>query len=164
MPLAGVSHCVAARRQAFLVVAVLPVCVGSAVFFLRAWPLGPAMSHLAVLGLIGLLLIELCLRGARKIPFTCSYLPGRSRLHIAVYVAIGLLFPLTFTAAQFERTILQSSALTTTMLALLGVAWIAVRWQAARSDASGASTPEFEDEPAERVLTLEVWDSLPSRN
>jgi hypothetical protein len=135
------------------------VWAGSAVFFLRAWPRGPALSHLAVLGLLGLTLVELGLRGARKIPFTCSYLPGRSRLHIAVYVAIGLLVPLTFTAAQFERTILQSSALTTSMLALLAVAWIAVRWQATRPNASDASTPEFEDEPPERILTLEVWDS-----
>ena len=164
MPLSGVSHCVTARRRAFMVVAVLPVWAGSAVFFLRAWPLGPAISHLAILALIGLILVEVSLRGARKIPFTCSYLPGRSRLHIAVYVAIGLLVPLTFTATQFERTILQSSALSTSTLALLAVAWIAVRWRAARTNASDASAPDFEDEPPERILTLEVWDSLPSRN
>jgi hypothetical protein len=156
MPLSGVSHCVAARRRAFLVVAVLPVCAGSAVFFLHAWPLGPAMSHLAVLALLGSILVELCLRGARKIPFTCSYLPGKSRLHLAVYVAIALLVPLTFTAAQFERAILQSSAQTASMLALLGIAWIAVRWEAARATATDAA---FEDEPPERILTLDVWDS-----
>jgi hypothetical protein len=59
------------------------------------------------------------------------------------------------------RSALQNPALTASMLALLAVAWIAARWQGGQPTALDTA---FDDEPPERILTLEVWDSLPSRN
>jgi CubicO group peptidase (beta-lactamase class C family) len=158
-PITGARHCLHARRRALLVVSVLPVWTGAAIVFLRAWPVGPALGHIAALGLLGLAFVEISLRGTQKIPFTCSYLPGKSRFHIAVYIAIALLGPLTFAAAEIERGILQTSTGTALMLGGLVVVWTGLRWRTIRQLHAERSEPEFEEEPTERILTLEVWDS-----
>jgi hypothetical protein len=127
--------------------------------FLRAWPIGPALGHVAALGLLALAFVEISLHGIQKIPFTCSYLPGKSRFHIAVYIAIALLVPLSFGAAEIERSVLQSSGGTALMLGGLVVVWALLRWHTIRLLHAKRAEPEFEEEPAEQVLTLEVWDS-----
>ena len=158
-PITGARHCLHARRRALLVVSVLPVWTAAAIVFLRAWPVGPALGHIAALGLLGLAFVEISLRGTQKIPFTCSYLPGKSRFHIAVYIAIALLGPLTFATAEIERGILQTSTGTALMLGGLVVVWTGLRWRTIRQLHADRSEPEFEEEPAELILTLDVWDS-----
>jgi hypothetical protein len=59
------------------------------------WPWQPAAGHLAALALFGLALAELALSGTQKIPFTCSYLPGRSHLNVAIVVLVMLVIPMT---------------------------------------------------------------------
>jgi hypothetical protein len=158
-PIPGVGDCQRARRRALLVVSVLPVETVAAIVFLRTWPLSAALGHIAALGLLGLAFVEISLRGVQKIPFTCSYLPGKSRFHIAVYVAIALLVPLTFGAAEIERTVLQSNSGTALMLGGLVAVWAGLRWHTSRQLHAEGAEPGFEEEPAEQVLTLEVWDS-----
>ena len=159
VPIPGSRWCVRARRRAMAVVSVLPVWMVSAIVFVRNWPAGPAIVHLGALGLFGLILVELSLRGTQKIPFTCAYLPGKSRIHIAVYVALALLVPLTFAAAEIERDVIQSSSGAALLLGGLLAVWAGVCWQAIRQLDAGDPEPAFEEEPAERILTLEVWDS-----
>jgi len=45
------------------------------------------------------------------------------------------------------------------MLAGLTIVWAALRWQNVIALGSERTEPEFEDEPADRMVTLEVWDS-----
>jgi hypothetical protein len=144
-----------------MTVSVAPVWIGSAGVFLWTWPWQPAVGHLVALALLGMVLVELSLSGARKLPFTCSYLPGKSRRQMAGYIAVVLLIPATITAATIERDALQDPVRYATVLSVLGIAWIGVRaTNAWLRHATGAEL-EFEDEPAGRLLTLELWDSRP---
>jgi hypothetical protein len=91
--------------------------------------------------------------------FSDSYLPGKSRMHVAVYVGVVILLPLTILAVTFERDALQDPVRYAAILSVLGIAWIGVRVRTVwLGNASGAQ-PEFEDEPAGRLLTRELWDS-----
>lgn len=159
VPIRGGRQCVSARRRALTIVSVLPVWAVAAAVFLRVWPLGPALGHLAALGLLGSILIEIALWGTQKIPFTCSYLPGKSRVHVMVYIAIVLLVPLTFAVAELERDWLQDVSHTFPMLIGLFIARAGVRWETVRRTHGERPEPEFEEEPADRLLTLEVWDT-----
>jgi CubicO group peptidase (beta-lactamase class C family) len=148
-----------ARRRALLTVSVVPVWAVSALSFFWMWPWLPALGHLVALALLGLILVEIALADAHSIPFTRSYLPGKSRAHIAVYVAIALLLPATIAAATFERDALQDPTRYAAMLAVLGVVWIGTK---SRTDWLGHAPDaplEFEESPATQALTLEVWDS-----
>jgi hypothetical protein len=61
--LRGAVEYLGATRRATYVLALAPVWVASGVLFLSLWPWHPAAEHLAVLGLLGITLVELCLYG-----------------------------------------------------------------------------------------------------
>jgi CubicO group peptidase (beta-lactamase class C family) len=91
-PVAPARECVAATRRALLLLSAAPVWTGSTVLCLRLWPWRQATVHLVVLGLLGVLLGDLALRGFWKLPFTCSYLPGKSQVHMVFLGAVGLMW------------------------------------------------------------------------
>jgi hypothetical protein len=67
-------------RKAMASVAVIPfVAIGSGLAFLL-WDWATAVLHGAVCLLLGLVLLDVLSLGLYKIPFACSYLPGRSRI------------------------------------------------------------------------------------
>src|ERR1035437_1266800 len=51
--------------------------------------------------------LRMCLAAFRKIPFTCSYLPGKSYLHMAFLTATGLL-PFIIRGVVFESEALRN--------------------------------------------------------
>ncbi len=87
---------IAATRLSLLVLAVLPVWLLSALLALPLRPVNLVAGHLVVLALIGYILAELNLIGFHKVPFTCSYLPGKSNIQfifwgfLVVVVAIAI--------------------------------------------------------------------------
>jgi CubicO group peptidase (beta-lactamase class C family) len=157
MPVRGGSRYLSARRCVFFLLAAGPVWLLSAAVFLSTWPWLPAVGHLLVLGLLAAILVEQCLTGTQRIPFTCSYLPGQSRSHVFAPMAIVLLLILAIFVADFERRALQDGVRYAATVGVLGVVWIAARWRTSLEATTAA--PAFEDEPADRMLTLEVWDS-----
>jgi len=145
------TRILAAGRRSLLLLSVAPVWLVSAALCLWLWPWRQAAGHLVVLGLIGLTLAGICLRGFRKIPFTCSYLPGKSQVHMVFLGAIGLMW-FVMLSVRFERQALQEPRGTATMLALVGMAAVCVRWGATRLD--DEDELQFEEAPEPAVLEL----------
>ncbi len=148
LPLAPPRDCLTAGRRALLLLSVTPVWLGSAVFCLRAWPWPQAAGHLAVLGLLGLLLGELALRGFGKLPFACSYLPGKSQVHMVFLGAVGLMWGVML-GVKWERQALMGWRSMATMLVLFGAAAVCGRW--VREDEEAL---RFEEEATPAVLEL----------
>jgi hypothetical protein len=125
-----------ASRRAIYAVAFAPVWVTSAVLFLSLWPWRAAAGHLAVLACVGVILTQVCVHGFHKLPFTCSYLPGKSNLHITFLLCLMLGLNLTYWSTEFERRALSDLRKYSWMLAILCFAAICVCWRAAcaRSD------------------------------
>jgi CubicO group peptidase (beta-lactamase class C family) len=141
----------AASRRALLLLAVAPVWLVTAVVCMGLWPGRQNAAHLAVLGLLGLIVADICLLRFRKIPFTCSYLPGKSRVHMALLAALGVLATGPDTA-KLERHALRETGSMVVMLALLVVVWLAVRWTTmARQEEQEL---RFEEEEPPAVLEL----------
>ena len=147
-PVAPAKECTAASRRALLLLSAAPVWLGSAVLCLRLWPWRQAAGHLALLGLLGMLLADLALRGFRKLPFTCSYLPGKSQVHMVFLGAAGLMW-LVMLGVKLERQALQDSRGIAAMLVLFGAAAVCARW--AREDEEAL---RFEEEATPAVLEL----------
>jgi hypothetical protein len=145
-----------ASRRALLLLSVVPVWLISAAVCFWLWPWRQAAAHLAVLGLLGMMLADFCLWSFRKIPFTCSYLPGKSQVHMIVVAAVILIL-LVAQSVVWEQEALQKPGMMAAMLALLGVAAVAIRWRIevlARSDEEGL---QFEEEGAPDVLELGLY-------
>jgi len=115
------------------------------------WPWRQAAGHLALLGLFALVAAELCLARFRKIPFTCSYLPGKTPVHLVILSAAGLM-NLTLVSARHEKEALPEpwsiAALLVFALALAGARW----WSAwARSEDDEL---ELDEAPSPVVMEL----------
>ncbi|HEX4321073.1 MAG TPA: hypothetical protein VHZ52_09225 [Acidobacteriaceae bacterium] len=116
-----------ATRTAMLWLTVTPVWLISASLFFCFWPRRLALAHLAVLAIFGMILVELSLHRFHKLPFTCSYMPGKGNLQF-VFWAFALIFlPLINAAARFELRILDRPVGLCTTLALLAAVLAGIR-------------------------------------
>lgn len=141
-----------AVRRTFLLLAVAPVWICAAAVMLWLWPWRIAAAHLVLLALLGSILCDVCMRGFHKIPFTCSYQPGKMKMQFALW-GIVLLLPLTFMAAGYEWRNLQSLKGQILVAGLLVLPAIALRWWAARG-AKGVEAMQFEETEASEIVVL----------
>jgi CubicO group peptidase (beta-lactamase class C family) len=155
-PVPGGPQCLVARRRALRGLSLIPLWAGSAVLFFSLWPWRAAAGHLIVLGLLGIIVTELCLHGTQKIPFTCSYLPGKSSFHLAFFASLGLLLLLIFKAADWERLALGNPAGYLSMLGILAIAVALARWRTAAVAQSWDGDLQFEEVPEPVIFTLGI--------
>jgi len=156
-PFPGGAACMIARRRVLYTLSLLPVWAGCAVVLYSTWPRAEAAKHLAVLLLAGVITAELCLRGSQKLPFTCSYLPGKSNFNMTCLLYTGFVFSGLAKVAQFERRLFDDPASYGAANAILFGLAIAARWRVSRLAASPEGTLQFEEsaEPAVFVLDLQ---------
>lgn len=148
-----------ARRWALVLVSAAPVWLGWAVVLAVRWPWLTAATHLAIVAVFGAVCVELALMGPPKVSCACSYLPGKSHVHLAATILALVILPLTITAAEYELEALHSTRRVAIILGTLAALAVALRWRSAMSQESG---PRLEEEPANQAVTLDLWDARAS--
>ncbi len=124
----------------------------AAALCLRLWPWQQAAGHLILLGLVGSIFTDISLCGFHKIPFACSYLPGKSQVHMVFLSAAGLLY-FVLLAVKLEQQVLLDPHSTAVMLVAFALAACAVRlWT--RFVNSGPESLHFEESRDPSVLEL----------
>jgi hypothetical protein len=145
---------VKATRRSLFALTVAPVWMIWAGVLLWLWPWRLAPGHLIVLGLLGTILVEACLYGFHKIPFTCSYLPGKANVYY-LFLAYGTLTVyLLDRAARLEQSALQSTPRYTAVLLVMSALAILVRWRTMVLSRSEGAELRFEEEEPPAVLEL----------
>jgi hypothetical protein len=152
----GPHEYLAAIRRPLFVLAVVPVWAASATLFLAIWPWRLAWSHLAVLGLWGIILSYACLFSFQKIPFTCSYLPGKMYINIVFLGAMAFLL-LLLKAVEFERIALENLADYVQLLVILVIATVCARWLIVAQATSEEAVVEFEEVQQPEVFVLGLY-------
>jgi hypothetical protein len=139
-----VPECQAAARYSLLLLSAAPLWAASAAlsFWFSAWR--AAAGQAAILALVALLLAELCLLGFDKIPFTCSYLPGKSQLHIAVLASAYMLWVIGLNST-YEAELLQNPATMVGLTVALVAVWACVRWRNAVHSGAKEAEVQFEE-------------------
>jgi hypothetical protein len=146
--------CLEAVRDSFLLLAIVPLWSGFAVLLSTVLPWRAAAAHLVLLAMLGVMLTDLCMGGFRKIPFTCSYQPGKGNLQFALWGALALL-PLTVLGARYEWILLQSARGQLMFALVLLPPMVALRWWTAlRLRSAGELLFEDLEEPA--IVSLEL--------
>lgn len=147
----------AATRSSLILMAVLPITVCSAILSFTFRPVHQVAGHLLVLLLSGCILAELSLIGFYKIPFTCSYLPGKSNIQFVFWTFLILFVPLAMWFASIEKNALNSLPqflyMTGSLLAIVG-ALRTLNYHEAKSAAI-----YFEELPQEVITTLRLSNS-----
>jgi len=152
-PIRGGPECMAANRRSLILLGLAPLWLVAAGLLLSIWPLRPALGHLLILGLLGAILADICLHDFQKIPFTCSYLPGRSNIHITFGISILVVLEISDGAALLELPALGNAAYYVSMLGILSVAAIVARWRALPASWE-TTTLQFEEVPPWSLIAL----------
>lgn len=156
------SKYVAATRITLLLFSVAPMLITATLLALNYRPWHRVAAHLMLLALFGFVFVELALFKFDKIPFTCSYLPGKANVQVIFWGAVFLWIILAVLAATFEQTALQNPrrfaiVACTLLILLLGIGTInRIR---ARS-----ALLYFEDVPPEVVTRLGLMYIPPAQS
>jgi CubicO group peptidase (beta-lactamase class C family) len=142
-----------AQRRALFFLSSAPVILITAVLAFRQWPIQAALGHLGVLLLLASVLTDICLYSLLKIPFTCSYLPGKSRINMAFLAGALLLWAIT-TSVRYELQALHDLKSMTPMLLGFLIAAIAARLLAVSNARSAELRFEEEETPAVQILGI----------
>ena len=156
MPFRAGSECLKARRLALFVLAVAPAWTLSAAVLFTRWPWRPAVAHLAVLGCLGIVLAEFSLDGVLRIPFTCSYLPGKSNIHVTFWLWLYAVLGVIVGAAITEREALDSPVATAAIVCGLAIAALFAILRNNRLAHPNLAELRFEEIPPDKLLSLEL--------
>ena len=113
-------------RLSWLALILGPVLLVVAACFLAAYPWRPVLMHLSALLALGVLVVELSLASFRKMPFTCSYLPGKANIHFVFWATLLVFIRLLKEALQIEERALVQPMRLLLLVVSLAVAAVAV--------------------------------------
>ena len=150
----------ATRRDQFRVVDYLAsICLAGvpAAWSLLVWWIAtgdPVPTAAVVVGLIGLVSVHAVLLDWRRIPFTCSYLPGKRFIFYSLTIAILSFAFFMAVGAALVTTARSSPTKTVAIVMILAIAaWLLRRY---RLGSWGQTPLMFEDEFPDRVLELQL--------
>jgi hypothetical protein len=151
---------IAAARRALLLMAVAPVWTVVALLSLgfRPWP--QVAAHLVVLALVGSVLADLGLIGVSKIPFACSWLPGKSNIQFMFWGFAVIFMPIAMEFSNYELKAIRRPGSCALMMAILAAIATGI-WAFNRSQSKSAVLYYEELEPA--VITTLGLGSGPLR-
>ena len=151
---------VAATRRSLVLLAVIPVWFISAMLSLSFRPLHAIAAHLVVLAVVGWIFIELSLIGLYKVPFTCSYLPGKVHVQVMLWVFLFLLLILAMSTAELEMPSLNDAGRYMCLIAILGTGALGVL--AFNRHRAKSAVLYFEELPPDVITTLGLVAVRPS--
>jgi hypothetical protein len=153
---------IAATRWSLLLLAVVPAWLLSAFLSLFVKPFHQVMGHLAALALLGYILAEISLIGFYKVPFTCSYLPGKANIQVVFWGFLIFAFTVAIPFALHEQRALQDLFQFACLVAILA-ATAAGLWVFNRHRAESAVL-YFEELPDEVIMTLGLISPQPYKS
>jgi hypothetical protein len=142
-----------ASRTAMRWFGVAPLFIALAPVFFIWWTPGVALANLLFTITISLLLIEALTMEFRKIPFTCSYPPGKTNMAI-LWVAYWSAFLIyAFEMARLESWMVKRPVRLVPFYLIVALMFAGFEWWRRRMDSMGV-TLTFDDAADPAVLTL----------
>lgn len=148
------SQILTSQRRAMVLLAVVPVWLISAVVCFWLWPWRQAAVHLICLGLFGMMLCEAALYGFRKIPFTCSYLPGKVNVNVIIVASAFVLTPVLEIIVTLEQDALRKPGTMVEMIVLVAATAAVLQWATRRARSQEEQLQFEETESAVMELGL----------
>ena len=118
---------IAAVWRSLLLLAVLPAGLVVVSLSLPYRPFPQVAAHLAALLALGFIFADLSLIGFYKIPFTCSYVPGKSNFQFLFWSGLGAFILLMVFMLQIEYPALHSPKNSVYLLVVLGTTAMLLR-------------------------------------
>ncbi|MBZ5595924.1 MAG: hypothetical protein LAP39_27090 [Acidobacteriia bacterium] len=145
----------AGARASMMLLVVAPVAAVVVIVYGFLFDLETALIHAAYCSLLSLLLVEALVWRLEKLPFTCSYVPGRIPvvMLLTAYWVAFLFY--THVMAFLEHEMLRSRPATVICISVLLSAWCGLRAYRRRAHVKNAAFV-FHEEPEPVVCTLNL--------
>jgi hypothetical protein len=156
--LRGAGLYFAGTRWLFLLLGVAPALLAALLLGLQLRPWQQVAAHLCLLLLIGCLLVEIAMLKFEKVPFTCSYLPGKANVQFVFWGAVFVVSLLSISAALFEQKELHDLWHDAAMIAVCAAAVASL--QAINRFRGRSAELYFEEIPPQVILTLGLSDGM----
>jgi len=142
-------------RLALFVAGVVPSSILAALSAGSLWGLRPALLHTFVCTAMGLLLVDILLIRLPKLPFTCTYLPGKAKASTLWPLYLTGFGIYAFTTARFELGLLQRRLSMRALVVFTSViaAVIVALWIHRRLYLRGLQGFRFEEEDPDMLFT-----------
>ena len=139
---------------AALVACVIPPVLLGFAYASALWGMKTGLIHAAFCGALGVLLAQSLAIGLDKVPFTCTYVPGKARFVKlwALYLTAFSFY--TFSMASLETQVLKRGGVASTLAVLWSLALIAAYFRYRRS--TEVSDLRFEEEEGETLTVVSV--------
>lgn len=151
---------VAGTRRAMLVMATIPAWLMAAVLSLCYRPWYQVTEHLVLLALAGSIMTDAVLIGVSKIPFACSYLPGKSNVQYIFWTFVVGFIPLAMMFSGYEQSVLDHPLAYSFLMALFLLTASALRLFN-RHQAKSAVL-YYEESESEVITTIGIGTWQPS--
>ncbi len=143
-----------AVRKLMFIACILPAVLFAAPMYSFLWGSATGMRFAVLVLLILLIVLEKLMRDFRKLPFTCSYLPGKSNLKLK-FTMYAVVFILTTTLTTWIAVWAAGDNRGFTKAALACAAWLGwMVWR--RRSASGWDVLVYDERPDWQPVTLEL--------
>jgi hypothetical protein len=149
------SRALSGPAAALVVAGVLPTALLAWLTGTWLWGARIGVMHATYSGMAALILVQVLMRGLDKIPFTCTYSPGKARIGKLWPLYLTLFSIFTYTAAALEAELLRRPrAFVWTLMLMAGVAGLLWMLRLRRSrELNGLC---FESEPDEALTVLSL--------
>jgi hypothetical protein len=140
---------------ALIIAGVLPAALLAFATGTWLWGARIGAMHAAYSGVMALILVQVLMRGLDKIPFTCTYSPGKARIGKLWPLYLTLFSMFTYTTANLETELLRRpGAFFVTLTLMAGLAGLLWRLRLRRSRELNGLCFESEPDDALTVLSL----------
>jgi hypothetical protein len=143
-----------AARATLSALSLIPVTVAIAIVIFTVVPGWSGAVHVAALSLFGMMLIEMAILTLNKLPFVCSYLPGRAQLHVLFWAGVFVCIPIAEALGRFESRLLATLPGRISLLSFLALGAALMRL-ATRMETS-MSRLVFEEREEEVITSLNL--------
>ena len=150
-------------RGAMIVVGVLPAALFAFVTAITLWGVWAAAAHTAICSMMGWALVEVLMMGVRKMPFTCTYFPGNSRVGTLWPFYLTGFITFAYTTAAWEASFLYRPVSVLTFLAILAgvTAFLTIRRRFALRALTGLRFQE--EDPAALFKGFDLSEGFAAR-
>jgi hypothetical protein len=142
-----------------LLMATIPVWTTAAGLSLCYRPWHQVAEHLLVLAFAGSIMTDVALIGVSKIPFACSYLPGKSNVQFMFWAFVIVFIPLAMMFSRYEQSVFDHPLAYALFVAILLIAAL-ILWLFNRRQAKSAVL-YYEESEAEVITTIGIGSWRP---
>jgi hypothetical protein len=144
-----------AIRCTLLGLSILPIWLLVSVMMLWQFPVWATLVHLLALLIVGLVLVDIPLLSLHKLPFACSYLPGKGQLHMIFWIGVIVGIPMANQAGIVESWLLLSGLRSAFLIGVLALCAVALRrWSMRRG--RGIEKMVFQEREAADLISLNL--------